>query len=377
MTSSQVKRFYSLDALRGIAALSVVFWHWQHFLYANHNIGSYPLQQQPLYSLFFLFYQRGWLAIDIFFSLSGFIFFWLYAEKIRHGTTSIREFIVLRVSRLYPLHLATLLLVALEQWWFAGQTGSAFIYVWNDAYHFMLNLLFAPSWGLEAGQSFNGPVWSVSVEIVLYTLFFLMCRSVGIRVPVLLMAVLLGIAIELQIYLPIGRGIGAFFLGALAYLAYARLALHRYRQSIAQTLILLALLGWLATLYMVGSGQGEIIAAKSPLLGKLLFRSAPVLLFPTTILALALTEHCRGSLGKRLSLLGDISYSSYLLHFPLQITFAGIAIVLGIDQKLFYSPWTLLLFFAVLLPLSLMCYRHFEMPLQRWLRQRLSPRRPN
>lgn len=377
MTSSQVKRFYSLDALRGIAALSVVFWHWQHFLYANHNIGSYPLQQQPLYSLFFLFYQRGWLAIDIFFSLSGFIFFWLYAEKIRHGTTSIREFIVLRVSRLYPLHLATLLLVALEQWWFAGQTGSAFIYVWNDAYHFMLNLLFAPSWGLEAGQSFNGPVWSVSVEIVLYTLFFLMCRSVGIRVPVLLMAVLLGIAIELQIYLPIGRGIGAFFLGALAYLAYARLALHRYRQSIAQTLILLALLGWLTTLYMVGSGHGEIIAAKSPLLGKLLFRSAPVLLFPTTILALALTEHCRGSLGKRLSLLGDISYSSYLLHFPLQITFAGMAITLDIDQKLFYSPWTLLLFFAVLLPLSLMCYRHFEMPLQRWLRQRLSPRRPN
>jgi len=75
-------RFYSLDLIRGLAALSVVFWHWQHFFYDGVTPGVYNVQNQPFYALFFVLYQRGWLAVDFFFSLSGFIFFWLYVGAI-------------------------------------------------------------------------------------------------------------------------------------------------------------------------------------------------------------------------------------------------------------------------------------------------------
>ena len=36
----------------------------------------------------------------------------------------------------------------------------------------MLNLFFASSWGLERGPSFNGPIWSVSVEVAIYAVFW-------------------------------------------------------------------------------------------------------------------------------------------------------------------------------------------------------------
>src|SRR5207244_9707990 len=50
--------------------------------------------------------------------------------------------------------------------------------------------------------------------------------------------------------------------------------------------------------------------------------SFELLLFPLTILTLAVWEARRGRLGRRLAFVGQISYSSYLLHFPLQMHFA-------------------------------------------------------
>src|SRR6185436_12525906 len=107
-------RMHSLDALRGIAALAVVFWHWPHFFYSGTTLAAgFDREAQPFYEVFKIFYRHGILAVDLFFLLSGFIFFWLYAKTISARRLTPREFFVLRVSRLYPLHLVTLLLVAI------------------------------------------------------------------------------------------------------------------------------------------------------------------------------------------------------------------------------------------------------------------------
>jgi peptidoglycan/LPS O-acetylase OafA/YrhL len=66
---SAIERFHSLDLLRGVAALSVVFWHWQHFFYSGTG-RNYPLERMPLVDVFFLLYAKGWLAVELFFSLS-------------------------------------------------------------------------------------------------------------------------------------------------------------------------------------------------------------------------------------------------------------------------------------------------------------------
>jgi peptidoglycan/LPS O-acetylase OafA/YrhL len=68
------KRLFALDALRGVAALAVVLWHWQHFFFQGAMPGSLQAEQQPLYSVFSIFYRHGGDAVALFFSLSGFIF---------------------------------------------------------------------------------------------------------------------------------------------------------------------------------------------------------------------------------------------------------------------------------------------------------------
>ena len=46
------ERLYSLDVLRGIAALAVVFWHWQHFFYIGDTAIGFETREQPLFNAF-------------------------------------------------------------------------------------------------------------------------------------------------------------------------------------------------------------------------------------------------------------------------------------------------------------------------------------
>ena len=103
--------------------------------------------------------------------------------------------------------------------------------------------------------------------------------------------------------------------------------------------------------------------------------SVTLVLSPLTVLSVASLESAFGgvrALAHKFSWLGDLSYASYLLHFPLQLTFALVTTGLGISNAFYLSPWALLLFFSILIPLSLGVHHGFEMPAQRWLRKRLN-----
>ena len=78
-----------------------------------------------------------------------------------------------RFARLYPLHFVTLLFVAGLQAYHLSVNGSHQLFGFNDTYHFILNLFMASPWGLEEGLSFNAPIWSVSVEVIVYFVFWL------------------------------------------------------------------------------------------------------------------------------------------------------------------------------------------------------------
>jgi peptidoglycan/LPS O-acetylase OafA/YrhL len=130
---NRVKRLYSLDALRGIAALSVVIWHWQHFFAISGDWqAGWRRDSQPLFWLLKPLYEQGWIAVDLFFALSGFVFFWLYGEAIREHRMAPARFALLRFSRLYPLHFVTLIIVAVLQTFFFRATGTFFIFDAND-----------------------------------------------------------------------------------------------------------------------------------------------------------------------------------------------------------------------------------------------------
>jgi peptidoglycan/LPS O-acetylase OafA/YrhL len=388
--SHEPAHLYSLDVLRGVAALSVVFWHWNHFFFDKSRLGDFDVTQLPLYQLLLPIYTSGWRAVDLFFALSGFVFFWLYADTVASGRTSPARFALLRLSRLYPLNLLTLVIVGMGQVWFLNRHGYYLIYPVNDTYHFFLNLAFASSWGLEQGFSFNGPVWSVSVEVLLYTLFFVCCRYLPINALVLGLFSMVGLLVVYRYYPPIGRGLGSFFAGGCAFLAYQSLRCRARSRQIAVLVGCLVVVCWGATYAVLSTGlELRAISLKSLPSGHLLDQAwkwavhqvlrfwTELALFPITVLGLALIESTRGSRLKMASFLGDISYSSYLLHFPLQMLFFGVWLELGVENSLFYSPWVMLTFFLVLVALSLASFHLFERPLQAWLRRHGGERRAN
>jgi peptidoglycan/LPS O-acetylase OafA/YrhL len=103
---TETQRFKALNGIRGIAALIVAFvWHYQIFApetYTFNTILYWP-------------YHYGWIMVDLFFILSGFIFFNIYTRKITENTLSKKDFFILRFSRLCPPHWLMLVVVVIAK----------------------------------------------------------------------------------------------------------------------------------------------------------------------------------------------------------------------------------------------------------------------
>lgn len=371
-----IKKFYSLDILRGLAAFSIVIMHWKLFLY----IGNVPGQNValPLFTELSWVYKLAGFAVDLFFSLSGFIFFWLYTKRIQGKEVSFKNFFIFRFSRLYPLHFATLILVIILQVSFFRLTGNYFVHRYNDLYHFILNCFFASSWGFEKGDSFNGPIWSVSVEVLLYTVFFVAARRGYVRPRNLIGFMLVGCMLYF-FYSPIGRGLYSFFAGGLAFWIYDKICNAVLKKEETKRLwaifwgvplIWIILFFWLkfgffsGLLWQIFSGG---TAYKIIRLLSIFFVTGIV--FPATILMLALIETLKGPIGKKFEFIGDISYSTYLLHFPLQLIFAYVAIRLGTETYFFANPVSMIIFMMILIGTCTLSRRYFEAPLQQIIRR--------
>jgi peptidoglycan/LPS O-acetylase OafA/YrhL len=344
-------RIYSLDVLRGVAALSVVFWHWQHFFYVGGQPHNFTIWKQPVFSALSFFYMHGSLAVELFFCISGFVFTWLFSKQIAARTITPSRFFIDRVSRLYPLHIATFLMVALLQYLFTRHHDSFFVYQTNDLYHAVLNLFLMPAWGFEKGWSFNAPVWSVSVEALLYGAFFVVCLTRNLRYLLIPCLIALGAYIYPSQY-KLGSGIFTFFCGGAAYFVLDYMARYVSMKSIAFTALVFTIAAWA---YIWQSPTMNIYF----LMG---------IAYPLSVMTFAAIGFEYTNFMKPFAAIGDISYSSYLLHFPLQLCFAMTVDHLGYDRDIFYNSWMLALFMAILIALSFASHRLFEVPAQRAIR---------
>lgn len=354
---SVLKNYHLLDLLRGLAALSVILYHHQHFyrLEAGYNF-VIEKSNQPFYTFLSYFYNNGSIAVQLFWSISGFVL----ALKYLQNFDSRKVFFRNRFARLYPLHFITLLLVAGLQIISKTTLGHFQIYPTNDVYHFVLNLLGVPFIGLERDYSFNGPIWSVSVEIISYLIFGLLLKYFrGFKmVPFSIFA----ISIVLFRVQPLNLGHSIyesfvfFFFGVITFQIYqSTKLLTRIILSIFLIVSFIIARAY-GTYTILGLNQDGGISSS-----RLIF----LLLFGGIITLLCATQELLPNPVKRIRTLtdwiGNLTYSSYLLHVPLQVLVLILVQVLKADQIAIVSSNEFLLgYLLVLIILSTFSYIYIE-----------------
>ncbi|MBK1837373.1 acyltransferase [Azospirillum sp. YIM B02556] len=364
-TQTNPGHLHSLTPLRGIAALWVVLYHYSVQYFPNLHPDSYTH-----------LVQKGYLAVDLFFMLSGFVLTHVY-----HGTFSRSvgdkywSFLRARIARLYPLHLAVLLLFvatalgtrAVEY----AATGSfpAIPLKGAESVGALVANLFMLQ-GLYASMlSWNYPAWSISLEFMAYLVFPFALPWVwraGGRTQVLLagaaLATLGALAWVTQDNLnqwdgpqALLRCLPEFLLGTLLYSAF--------RSGLAASVMSsdLTIAGIvLAIVMLLHTGGPDLLA---------------VPLFALLILAaVANRGRAAGMLNVRpLVWLGDVSYSLYLIHgFVEYATTRLLGLGFGIyDRKELPGSWSMALLVAMVTTCLLLAgpaYRRIEIGGRRLLR---------
>lgn len=342
--------------MRGIAAWYVVLYHIRESAGARLPAGMID------------FLARGYLAVDFFFVLSGFVIWLNYGDQLRgHRWRGVPHFLWRRIARIYPLHLLMLAfaiafaIVSVE----TGR-GTPSDMRWNEL---PFHLLLLQNWGFLDKLGWNVPSWSISTEFAAYLLFPLLVTSIDWRrLPSVVLVAILAL-LMLTLF-----GLFSAFGRQLLGNDIPQFGLQRCLLQFAMGTIAAALwLRWRET-----PGQPALIAAGCAIAGLIGYRAgAPETLvlpftFVSLILLLALTADKPSPLkGRVLHWLGEISYATYMVHALLFILFK---IVFVSDPKDVSLP-LLGLFLLLVLVASALFYHGFELPAQRWM-NRHGPSRP-
>jgi peptidoglycan/LPS O-acetylase OafA/YrhL len=324
-------RIPELDALRGIAALAVVLFHYT---------SSYDSQFGHLAAL--PDFEVGRRGVQLFFILSGFVIF-MSLER----TTGATQFLVARVARLYPTYWVGVLLtsVVLATVTLPGHP--------IDPGQLLANLTMAQQW--FGGTNVDGVYWTLTVELASYALMLAAYRlrcldrieAMGGIVVIAVFALIVvdqanGFALR---HYPAPRmllgSVHLFFAGILLY----RLPRHHSPRAVgllAFCVMVEAFFNPATVLLVVASGAAIGLAA---------FRGIPLLRW------------------RPLLFLGSISYPLYLLHNNIGFTIIRGLYALGIEHPLLILGVPI----AAAIVLATAVHYAVEEPAQRWMRDRLRP----
>ncbi|MFI4935081.1 MAG: acyltransferase family protein [Caulobacterales bacterium] len=329
--------YATLDGLRGVAALAVVFYHFASDLIAQH----------------------GYMAVDIFFAMSGFVIASAYEGRLTRDL-DVRGFLRIRLHRLAPLWILGVV-IGLAMALAVPTPAPA-----RNLILLALPALFLIPHGLTLVGAFpmNTSLWSLHVEMVVNLVYARLVRV--LTTPVLIgvsatsFAALAVIAYHLDavsygtspLDLVSGflRALTTFPMGIVLWRLRARLP----RISVRSPVILFA-----AALLMTGLG----IVAHSPL--GVTYDLAFIALAVPTLVSLAVVNEPSEQLRPFFSRLGSGSYALYALHQPIiqaarriAADHGGIPTYLAIETGLL--PGLILFAWAA--------DRLFDAPLRRWLK---------
>lgn len=308
-------------------------------------------------------YKEGFVGVSFFFVLSGFIIAYNYQRKFEDKDVSRRKFWVARFARVYPLHLATLLLSLL--------TGGYLLAMnWDTVLRFCSQLFllhpFVPK--IEYFFSFNSPSWSLGCEQLFYVLFpFLALRFRNAR-GLFRVLIVVGILVALGMYFtpeeqrraywyvnPLTR-LPDFLVGMLLFNLYDKRA-KNWSLNRATWLEAGAIVLFLAFYYFGSAG----------LLPKV-YRYSVYYWLPVSLVIYVFAVN-KGRISRFLSnkylvIGGDISYSMYLIH---------LFIIEGYKTTGWSYSWQVAIPVLLMLTIgvSLFSFYCFEKPVNKYIRNLL------
>lgn len=318
---TQPRRFVALDGLRGVAAIAVVLFHFA---------GAGRPQLTP----------RGYLAVDFFFILSGFVLDHAYREELESRRFSPGGFTWIRWFRLWPVAALGVALGALE----LATRGMWSRDLWPAL---ACGLLILPVFTSNAFlYPLNPPQWSLFHELLVNAAYAL--AAPRLTRWVLVLGLTGAGALLLATTLRYGTG-EHFGPARVVYGFFAGVALHRLSSERSMTG------GW--TL-----GLGAVVLAGAFALPRAVLHAPTdalfaLVVFPAIVWTTAHVE-LRGIVARLAGFLGAISYPLYAVHFPLihfltrrpLSTFQSIAATVGLCL------------------VSYVAARWFDEPVRRWIR---------
>lgn len=359
-----------LTPLRGVAALWVVFYHFSAEYLPQLNTKDFSH-----------IIPKGYLAVDLFFLLSGFVLAHVYGGGLECGRQCrFLPFIRARLARVYPLHLFVLIVfvsLTLAIGLLHHQPGRLYEPIPLTGERSLMALianLFMLQ-GVRAGAlSWNYPAWSISTEFMAYLAFPLLLplvwragTKVRLGLAVLLLGALAGFSYATGDYfnqwdgaIAVLRCLDEFLMGCVAYVTLGRNA----GRIFANDWIAFATLGLLLLLLQ---SDGPDIAA--------------VLLFAPLIVATVANDGLYGRMlnARPLIWLGEISYSLYLVQDLVKYATTHVLAAAGLHHRSQLSlPASAALCAAMLvicLAVSTLTHRLVEQPARRRLKRGLHLRR--
>ncbi|MDE0924170.1 acyltransferase family protein [Aurantimonas coralicida] len=308
---SQPARFEALDGWRGICALLVVLFH------------------APVAGIVHetAFFRHGYLFVDFFFVLSGFVIAHAFYDRLR-GEQNFGRFFGLRLFRVYPLHLFMLALFVAFECLMLVTKGPLEAFVGgNSVVALAHNLLMSHSFGTVDTLGWNYPSWSISAELLAYGLFGLMViRAPRAMLPLMAVTIVGGLIVialvegTMDTTVRFGwlRCLAGFSLGAVLRLviwprAGGRVAVGGTAWTLAELACVLLVAVFVSEL------GGSVLSVAAPL----------VFAF-----AIYVFGHEGGAVSRLLkagpiAFLGAISYSVYMTHAFVISRAENVATVLG------------------------------------------------
>jgi peptidoglycan/LPS O-acetylase OafA/YrhL len=338
------RRFYTLDAMRGVAAIAVVILH----------IGAI-LQLQM--------FPYAYLAVDFFFLLSGFVLGRAYEPRLKTSLT-LRRFMEMRFIRLYPLFALGLLFGALTM---AGQIAFHTPHAVGPLraiFAFVMNMAVLPVAGYSTLFPLNVPGWSLFFEFVINGVFALILYRLSSPLLTLAGVLLAAVYILAMVHFdPPDSGVqwplallDLFRVGfsfVLGMLFARRHAGHNSARSHRSVLAIAAL--------------ALALAISLPLRFEWLYRATAIGLLMPAIFWFGATAELPKYLERTGAVLGDISYPLYAVHFPLLQIFSFI-----FTRRLHLpAAAAAILFLPAILWVSWFLSHRFDVPIRKWMSRKL------